>query len=282
MEPFNYIVTLFFSEEIFSNSCPIKFTCFGGQVYYVKIAQSKTDYDDLIYEGIAVHLANLFKIPIPPYAIVNVIQSSYNLSDINSQLNKTFIQLNPIAFGSLDVKNHEILGPQNDTIFNKHDFNRFLNPIDYLKIGIFDFHITNTDRSYLNYNIIFDVNFPKGKRKFLAIDHVAIFGGTILKNRFTPQCNNNLAGNILNCPFGETIIDYLKKDYGPNILSEVIESYFAKIKYIPDIINAYFETIPEEWRYNEDLPNRMIAYLINEERNVYLQSELRKLLKISG
>ncbi len=282
MPHYNYINTLFFGEEIFSNSCPIKFTCIGGQVYYVKIAQSQTDFDDLIYEGVAVHLAHLFEIPVPPYAIINILPSSYNLSDINAPMNKSFIQENPIAFGSLDVKNHDILGPQNDTIYDKRDFNRFLNPLDFLKIGIFDFHLTNTDRSYLNYNIIFDVNFPKGKRKFLAIDHVAIFGGSILKNKFTPHCSNNLVGNILNCPFGETIIGYLKQDHGASILTSVIESYFSKVQNIPDIIKAYFETIPAEWRYNEDLPDRIIAYLINDERNVYLQSELRNLLKTSN
>jgi len=282
MDKNGFIDTLFLRDEFVSNSSPIKFTCRTGEVYYVKIAQSLNDFDDLIYECVAVQLANLFEIPVPSFNFINITPNSYDINDLTVPLNKSFIQINPLAFGSLDIKNHEILGPQNDSIYDKHDYNRFINPIDFLKIGIFDFHISNIDRKCPNYNIIFDINYPKGKRKFIAIDHVAIFGGPLLKKRFSPNCNNNLVSNILNCPYGEAIIGYLKQDHGSSILNYTIESYFQKVDRIPDIIREFFETIPTQWRYNNDLADRIINYLINEERNVYLQSELRNLLKISN
>jgi hypothetical protein len=277
-----YIKTMLFGEEFKSNSSPIKFTCETGETYYVKIAQSVNDFDDLIYECVAVHLAYLFEIPVPSYNYINIIPTSYDINNLKVSSNRCFININPLAFGSLDIKNHEILGPHNDSIFDKHDYNRFINPIDFLKIGIFDFHISNTDRKCPNYNLIFDINYPKGQKKFIAIDHVAIFGGPLLKNRFSPKCNNNLVGNILNCPFGNSIIEYLKQDYGPDILNDTIDSYFQRIDRIPDLIKAFFETIPEQWRYNNQLSDRIIAYLINNERNIYLQSELRNFFKISN
>jgi hypothetical protein len=117
--------------------------------------------------------------------------------------------------------------------------------------------------------------------KFIAIDHVAIFGGNLFKNTFVPRCDDNLVCNILNTTYGKKIISYLKMDFGDEILSRTIESYFSKIDNIPTIINSFFATIPQEWRYNDELPERIINYLINADRIVHLRSELYSLLKIS-
>lgn len=269
-----FLNTMIFKEEVDSNSKPMKFLCVDFESYFVKISNTEGDFDDLIYEVVANDLANYFGIPTPQYKIVRVLESSYSIDDI--ELNKKYIVTNNIGYGSKEIPFHEIMSKDTSIISNKHDFNLYENPLDFIRIGVFDFHIKNGDRFEGNFNIILDV-LSSTKKKFIAIDHIAIFGSPIAKNLFEPRLNDNLVKNILNCSFGKALISYLEMDR----IKEVINDYFDRIDGIEVVIRKSFETIPECWRYNEDLPDRILRYLINEERNVYLREELNRLLKIS-
>lgn len=278
----SYIETLFFQSEEHSNSLPIKFTCSNDKPYFIKIAHSTKDFDDLIYEVVAVHLARHFGIPVPDYDFIRINRESYILGrNIQYNQNKKFIVINPIGFGSKIIEHHKILTP-NNRLKDKHDFNSISNPLDYIRIGLFDFHLSNMDRSNENFNLIYDITTEPGKRKIIAIDHTAIFGGTINKNRFTPRLNNNLVSNILSCTLGEQIIKYLNQDRRKDLFQNIIEYYFERTNNIPEVIEACFETIPKEWRYNKELPQRMINYLVNEKRNVSLQEEISKFFGTFG
>lgn len=267
------IDSLMFIEEIKSNNYPLKFLCEDDHSYFIKIRSSSTGYIDIIYETVAFQLAKYLELPIPEANFIKLVKGSYSSNHIN--FNKSEIFEGTIGFGSKEVKNHNIITKYNFIINNKGDYNRIQNPLDFILIGIFDFHLANLDRYEDNFNLIF---YPveKGKKdKIVAIDNVAIFNNPSQANRFKPSSSNVLSKNILKSNLGKKLLNYYFQD--ANItFEEVSDIYFSKIDAFPEIVNKTFETFPEEWRCMDGLKERIIEFLINKERIVNLTEELTK------
>jgi hypothetical protein len=269
IEKLEILHTFSFKDEVNSGSSPIKFQCSDFNNYYVKLPLYD-DYDDLIYEIIGYYLAKLFHINCPDISYINITENSYDLSFF--KMNKNLIKPGLICFGSKEIINHEILSHLTSIVRTKKEFDSIANPFDIIKIGLFDFHCGNMDRSEQNFNLIYDLSFvPK---KLIAIDHVAIFKGATAKNSFIPIDETDIGNNILKSSYSQSILKHFKK----NDIAKVIEEYFSKIDLIPDLIEKLFSSLPKDWIYNDDLKDRVINFLINEKRNLSLKTEFHRFL----
>jgi hypothetical protein len=273
-----YIDTWLFEEEIQSNNFPLKFLCSDGNSYFIKIISTKTGHIDLIYEVIGFHLANHFNLPIPEANYVTIKENSFDYSQI--KFNNNVINPDIVGFGSREIKNHQIIHPSIFFINSKRDYNMILNPLDFIKIGIFDFYISNSDRFEGNYNLIYQSTSKGLKNKIFAIDQVAIFCNPANHKSFKPTTADNLTKNILNSPIGKKIIHYYFKENKVDY-NDVIHDFFTNnIEGIPQLINKAFKTLPSCWTYDESLNDRISEYLLNEKRIVHLQEELNVFFRL--
>jgi len=259
--------TISFEKPIRSVSRPFPVLCSDFNTYYVKFPIDATDNTDLIYESVCKTLGDHFNVPIPDIAYIKASEGSW------SALSFPSLQAGLIGFGSKEVSNPNVLSKETALISSKHDFNRIANPSDLLRIGIFDLFIKNTDRSEDNFNLITSYG---SKDSVFAIDHVATFGGSIAKGRFSPKMESDVGKNILRSEYGRAILKYIDSSERRLLLLEFI----TQLNNIEDVLNVAFERIPAEWQLTEDLKARICDFLTNDERNYSIKEQFERLFRI--
>lgn len=265
------VKALFLQNEYTTNSYPMLLACSDGHNYFVKKSNGTGDID-LVYEVIADKLAQLFKIETPRIAFVEIPSGAIDENIVKFNTN---IPDGTFLFGSQEIKGAlELVKETTTRITTKNEYNRIDNPDDLITIALFDAHIGNKDRTYNNFNLLYDLS--GGKQKIIAFDHVAIFD-KVSDGNINTNSEVNFTGCILDNLYGKQILKYLHRDK----IKEKIEEYFEKIDEIQEVVNATFETFPPTWRYNDDLRERIIRFLTDQERIISLRSEIRRFLQLS-
>ncbi|MBK7667314.1 MAG: hypothetical protein IPJ32_08190 [Sphingobacteriaceae bacterium] len=113
-------------------------------------------------------------------ALVNVIEGSFKPGDLSK--NTRYFRSGVIAFGSKVIENNTMLSKL-DTIPDKTTFKKYSNPVDIIKIILFDLHMGNADRQEENFNILIKETIPSN---LFVIDHFYCFGGATKIGVFTP------------------------------------------------------------------------------------------------
>lgn len=253
------VETLRFTEEVVSGSSPMKFLCKNFETYWVKYTDSSGGHNELICEVLGSCLAMHFNIPTPEIDYIRIIDGSYNPNEIFR--NPNIIGQNGIGFGSRDIKNHDILDRSRSRIRGKMNFKKIVNPLDFVKIGVFDRHVSNIDRHEGNYNLIVE-KISENREKIYAIDHALIFGGDQHSESLNPVSETSLGKNILRTDLFNDLKNYL----GMEEINRTAEEYFLKIDGVEDVVRSAFETFPQEWRYTSNLEERIVEFLINRAR----------------
>jgi len=250
-----------------SNSRPIPTLCEDFEEYFVKFPISGTDSIDLTYEFVCKHLGNHFGVPMPEIAIVSAKEGSWTPTDIPE------LTPNMIGFASKKVEDSDILSIETALISSKHDYNRIQNPLDLLRIGIFDLHINNMDRCEENFNLIAEYG---TKDSLVAIDHVAAFGGVNGKNRFIPRRVTDVGKNILRSEFGKSVIKYTSQSDRQLVLAE----YESQMRNLSPTLDVAFRNMPTDWDVSDNLHERMVTFLTNDDRNQSIIEEFNRLFRL--
>jgi len=258
------VTTVSFKEEFSdTNSAPLKFICSdkeGLNIYYLKYILQPEHFDYLVYEIVCSQLANHFSIKTPEIAFANVLGDSFNPSALEN--NRTYLQPGVICFASKQIENAEPVDKTERFIpRTKTEFKQYETPIDLIRIGIFDVHIDNRDRWEDNYNLLLQ----RGeKSKLFAIDHIAVFGGPIMRGKFHQQMEPFVHQKLLKTQFVEYIVRYLSFEE----IEDEVERYFYFCKYgLEDVITHTFQQLPASWDYSDSLEHRIRSFLTDENRN---------------
>jgi hypothetical protein len=250
-----------------TNSLPLQVLCDDNELYVIKsMFKSHPPFEDLINEVLCNNLLQSWGIPVPEPAIVildNVVIEQYveEGNSINDKYKK-FDFSNHFFFGTKFLYSTTEIDLYNLTLKNKYDFNKYENPIDLIKIGVFDKWIANMDRRSDNPNILMDTS--SDKFRFIPIDNTQAFA-----------YQNNYKGlnkaimdaanikSILNTPITKSICKFAKNEVVANFEKVIIGNIENSI----ETIDLIFENIPSEFGLSAAGKNRIKLILSDKERN---------------
>lgn len=205
-------------------------------LYVVKHSNGRIPASKLANELIASFFLKIWGIKTPDSAFVQV-----NTNHLDS-LDKSLVQPSyfkiPCWGTHFYQESTEFLQFFNQT--ESWERKKFVNPLDLLKIALFDLWVSNDDRTSNNPNIL--VVAEKEGFEFLAIDHEAIFNGNNLEKGLYEL---NLYDSLIYHPAVKRILG--KKMNNQAILDEILTDAKTSILECEENIPLILSFIPNEW-----------------------------------
>ena len=276
IEPIRTIqITRIVKEINTIGSTPLFIMADDNNEYYVK---TTVDHPciELINEVICGYFLQLFKLNVPPFALAKVrddvfidfLESGGSLH--NKYKNKSFND--KLLFASQKIEPTIAFdGYIGQYPFTKKDFEGISNPLDIVKIGLFDIWIGNKDRKVENPNILLREN--NGKLILCPIDHTAAFAHCTDYKQVTDVflfLEENF--RILRLPFVKSISKWVNHDDLTALNNEVISG----IEIVLLNLNDIFAKIPTQWGFSKKAKEHLTDFLNNKLRNERLIKEYPK------
>lgn len=189
-------------EKTGSAHSPLKIISDDFCEYYLKASKNEIPELSIIKEFLISLLLNQWNLKTPEAAALRLDRGTINKSlspfHNSSDFNRT-------CFGSKVIPtNFEFSAIIK--LITKHDFNRFANPVDFLKLGLFDIWVENDDRKPSNPNLL--LSDEDNGFEFYAIDHAFTFSSMEF-TKLKPSID-------LGCSFNDSI---LLTDFSKSVLS---------------------------------------------------------------
>lgn len=250
-----------------TNSLPLQVLCDDNEVYVIKtMFKNHGPFEDLINETLCNYFLQCWDIPVPEPAIINfdnILIEQY-LADGNA-INKKYTRFkfnNHYFFGTKFLQSTTEIDLYNLTLKDKHDYNKYHNPLDLVKIGVFDRWIANTDRRSDNSNILMDTSTEKFR--FIPIDNAQAFAcQNDYKALKLPLMNIVNNKSILNTPITKSICNFAD----PNKFCNLDKEITANIENTIDLIEQIFENVPSVFGLSKKGKEKIKEILSNKERN---------------
>tara|TARA_R110000868_G_scaffold108381_4_gene295902 strand:- start:1259 stop:2101 length:843 start_codon:yes stop_codon:yes gene_type:complete len=250
-----------------TNSIPLQVLCEENEIYIIKTMFKKhPPFEDLINEILCNYFFQCWDIPVPEQALVifdDILIEQY-LHDNNS-INKKYVDFkfeNHYFYGSKFLPYSTEVDLYNIKLKDKHDYNKYQNPIDLIKIGVFDKWIANMDRRIDNPNILIDNTGVKFR--FIPIDNTQSFGNqSDYKNLKLPIMDTVNNKSILNAPITKSISKFANSKKYSNLANEITNNIEKSI----DLISLIFQNIPSEFGLSKEGKDKIKVILSNQTRN---------------
>ncbi|WP_235299736.1 HipA family kinase [Portibacter marinus] len=242
--------------------------------YVVKNGKGRKVPLEILNEFICTSLLSSWNLPFAEPCLIKVDTSLLESANLSS--NQNIDHFTPNCFGSKYLENSDDVNNLILATKNKHDFNKILNPMEVIKIGLFDTWVENLDRRNLNYNLM--LTHENGKIKFTPIDHCFVFNQLEYKELnpavFNPSANEHLLDSELGVFLKKYIPitpEFLKseRDYFYYCIGECKKNVIQDLNFLLKTFN-----LPE----NTFIP--LQAYLFDENRSgkVFEEFKCRMLL----
>ncbi len=235
-------------------SKPVRVLCDDFEEYVCKYNVANGSMASKLFrEYIGASFIKIWGLNVPDFTFVNIKNEHLTVSQ---HLQPSFFRTT--CFGSKFSKNFKELDKFTSFIEPKQK-KAFENKFDFLKVALFDLWISNEDRYYGNFNLLYDV---EDSNRFVPIDHEMIFNtgsidrGLELISREeslldTPMTNNLFSKKELRK------IDYLPK---------VQEEYYFCIRKCEEELNQILKEVPDDWLVNiEKEKNTLLQELFNKD-----------------
>lgn len=250
-----------------TNSLPLQVLCDDNEVYVIKtMFKSHPPFEELVNEILCNYFLQCWDIPVPEPAIIkfdSVLIEQY-LAEGNT-INKKYAVFkfnNHYFFGTKFLQSTTEIDLYNLSLKDKRDYNKYQNPLDLVRIGVFDKWIANTDRRSDNSNILMDTS--TAKFRFIPIDNTQSFACQNdyknLKLALMDTVNNK---SILNTPITKSICNFADAKKFSNLDKEIA----VNIENTIDLIEPIFENIPSDFGLSKKGKEKIKEILSNKERN---------------
>ena len=223
-------------------------------------------FEDLINETLCNYFLQCWDIPVPEPSIIkfDYILIDQYLAEGNS-INQKYTGFNfneHFFFGTKFLQSTTEIDLYNLSLKDKRDYNKYQNPMDLIKIGVFDKWIANMDRRSDNPNILIDTS--SAKFTFIPIDNTQAFACHSTYNTLNIAVMN-IANNksILNTPIIKSICKFADSNIFCNLDKELTNNICNTI----DLIEPIFENIPSGFGLGKKGKARIKEILSNKERN---------------
>jgi hypothetical protein len=250
-----------------TNSMPLQVLCDDNEIYVVKtMFKTHPPFEDLINETLCNYFFQCWDIPVPEPAIIKFdnILIEQHLAEGNT-INKKYRDFkfnNHYFFGTKFLQSTTEIDLYNLSLKDKRDYKKYQNPLDLIKIGVFDKWIANMDRRFDNPNILIDTSIEKFR--FIPIDNTQAFACQndykALKLAVMDTVNNK---SILNTPITKSICSFAD----PKKFSNLDKEITANIENTIDLIEPIFENIPSDFGLSKKGKAKIKEILSNKERN---------------
>jgi hypothetical protein len=231
--------------------------------YLIKSTRNHRPSYYIINEFLCAYLLQIWKIPTPDFVSIKLdpfLLSGGKYSDFHKPQ-----FYNDISFGSRWLEEGLEMEEFN-RVHNKVSLRKFKNPLDIVRIGLFDIWVENTDRKPTNYNIIFSTN--DHQLIVTAIDHAFTFDSVKYSDLDVKFINNTYNENILETPLAKDIIALKKKEPDRGEWTEDLkENFYLSIENCKQNFDSVVRYIPAELGFDQDLSRLVYDFLFNEERN---------------
>lgn len=268
MEELKHITAIQILEQKGTNSVPFLVLCDDGEMYIAKsIFKSHPPFEDLINEILGVYFLELMQVNTIKSCLIKIPQEVFETFKITDKKYdnryNNFLFDDMLFFGSLYQLTTTEVELYNTTLKNKFDYNKYVNPLDFIKIGVFDYWIGNMDRRGSNPNILIDET-AAGEFKFLPIDHTYLYGyqSQYKALRLSLMSNPN-PKSILKTPMSKSILNFADSKIISNFHNVIFESFND----ILDNIDFVFEQVPNSFGLSKKGKKKIKEILSNQERN---------------
>jgi len=250
-----------------TNSLPLQVLCDDNEVYVIKsMFKAQPPFEDLINEVLCNYFFQCWDIPVPEHAIVvfnNILVEQY--LDEGNTINKKYTDFdfnNHYFYGTKFLQSTTEIDLYNLSLKDKWDYNKYQNPIDLLKIGVFDKWIGNLDRRFDNPNILIDTS--DERFRFIPIDNTQAFACQkaykVLNMAVMDTVNNK---SILSTPISKSIANFADSKIYSKLANEIAENIESTI----DLIEPIFENVPPSFGLSKPGKKRIKEILSDKERN---------------
>ena len=267
MKELNEICAIKIHECYQTNSTPLRVECEDGSQYIAKtVFNMHPPLIDLINEILCNYALQIWKIPVPTQAIISVekqlidhfvkegnsIDRRYEIGDFSSLH----------FFGTQFIDSVTDMDVYNLNLKNKYDFNKYSNPLDFIKIAVFDKWIGNMDRRKGNPNLLLSAS--ANGFTFIPIDHTQAFAyqGNYknLKLSIMDRADNN---SIMLTPMYKSICNFVEVGDLKNLSSEILSSINDTLIVLDDV----FDCVPKNFGLSKSGSRKIKEILSDQERN---------------
>lgn len=255
-----------------TNSTPLRVECEDGSQYIVKTVFNKNPpLIDLINEFLCNYFLQLWKVPVPLQALITIEKElvEYFVKE-GKYIDKRYENYNlysPQFFGTEYINSVTELDIFNLNLKNKSDFKKYTNPVDFIKIAVFDKWIGNMDRRKGNPNLLLSAS--EDGFTFIPIDHTQAFAYQDnykhLKLSIMDRPDNN---SIMVTPMFKSICKFVSVNELKNLSSEILSNINDTLESIDDV----FDCIPQNFGLSKAGKQRIKEILSNKERNQTISS----------
>jgi hypothetical protein len=266
IEPIAHITAIQILEETgTTGSSPLKVMCADGEVYYAKTTTQQQPRVELINEIICNYFLQCWDVVVPQIVLINLpqdiveayVQEKGKLSD-----RYTANAFHDVFVGFKEIPQAFELDNYINNLKNRHEWNKFRNPVDLIKIGVFDAWVCNKDRRPSNPNIL--IGEANNKFEFYAIDHAASFGYQTNYNRLTEiLMHREDKYFILKIPLVPSIAKFVPKLDLQNLKNQLL----LHMEKCCDNMDDIFNQVPAQWGFSAKGKTGVKAILSNKTRN---------------
>lgn len=260
-------------------SSPLLVLADDGEPYFAKTTISQLPLVEVINEVLAGYFAQCWSLAVPPFALVHISQSLVNHYRnekvlLSSRYNTCAFD-EQIFFGSRLVSCQVEIDDYFSGPYHQSQMHYFNNPLDLLKIGVFDQWIGNFDRKPDNLNVLLAES-SNGLLAFSPIDHTAAFGYASNHREVRDELLYRESKKWL---LSHDFVRAIAKFTPPEAISDLQANILTGMEVALDTMDFVFEQIPKSWGFSEKARNHLKGFLGNQERNRRIASIYLSYLK---
>lgn len=226
--------------------------------YIIKNDGGKNPPYEIINEFLAHEFLKIWNIPTPEGVVCSLDTSKISVKKFSFRHKDTFY-LNP-TFGLEWI---EALDVNQFTPFDKRFFNKIINPIDLIKISLFDEWIMNEDRKETNYNLILKV--INDKFEIIPIDHGMILHSLPYRDLEVSYYMSRSNDYLLSSDFAKSIKNNTIRNQ--QFINNHREYFYLCISKCEIEFENILRKIPHTKFLNEKDISQLYEYLFSKEKN---------------
>ncbi|NVN95226.1 MAG: hypothetical protein HXX18_08085 [Bacteroidetes bacterium] len=232
-------------------SKPLRVFCSDLNYYVCKYHKDAGFPFHLFNEYIAASFLQIWTLAVPEFAFVQI-NKTHTL-----QTAYPHYYFETIGFGSKymgDFKEVDKLFIETPVIKKDNETGRN----SFLRIALFDIWLSNEDRSFNNFNLLY--NFKENI--FVPIDHASCFNGNNLDKEPYLITHNE---SILSSPFLNRFFDRNLQTNSNNIRLSIIDEFKINVSRCHDELDNILSETPLSWKADTDFLRDRLFFLFSEQ-----------------
>lgn len=243
------------TETLSTRGFPVKVLCSDFNTYIAKHNMGYTPANRLKNELLGHFFLKSWGLKTPPVKLVYV-KDAHIEKHLSTTCQYKYFRNIP-CFGSRFLDRATLFNQFLQSLTYK-EYNSIKNSNDILKIALFDYWISNEDRTPNNFNLL--LNPERSGNYIYAIDHEDFFNSNNLPSGLVPLTEED---SILSAPEVKVLIKWLKPSN--DTIKKMEENYYLCTNKCKQQLDGFLSDIPAEWQINKaELKRQLLSNLFSK------------------